>query len=171
MSRYEDWAQSMERKALKILEKRPRRGLQLIHKPAMGDWSAVTVSFDRNKKIKAFRKTWKRRFDLDPDNFVRAFWAYRYFGGNPLVTYHTFDCGEGFLDLYEAAAKTPLPLDPESKAWGIDGVVYELWIGESYSGVNLRWWWKLPEKWAGLKPLVDHLLLASEIRELPEVRP
>ena len=169
MSEHEDWSEAMERKALQILQKRPRRGLQLFHKPFMGDWSAVTIDIDRNKKIKSYRKTWKRRFDLDPNNFARAFWVYRYFGGDPLVEYHTFGVDEDiFQELYEAAAKTPMPLDPESTAWGIDGVVYELWIGEPYSGINLRWWWKLPEKWTAIKPLVDYLLISSEIRELPD---
>ncbi|MCB9231560.1 MAG: hypothetical protein H6581_07855 [Bacteroidia bacterium] len=163
------WEEAIERKALEILTQRPRKGLQLIHKPASGDYSAVTISMDRKGRLKCFRRTWKRRYDLDPNNFERALATYLYFDKNPLVTYHTFGVEEEeFFKLYQQATRTPMPLDPESTSWGIDGVVYELWIGEPFSGINLRWWWKLPEKWMHLKPLVDYLLIASEIRELPQ---
>jgi len=65
----------------------------------------------------------------------------------------TIECREGVLQphwvqpLIDEFKSLRLPIVPDHFRFGVDGVTYELRVGERFGGAILRWWMEPPAGW------------------------
>ncbi len=56
-----------------------------------------------------------------------------------------------------------LPIYVEASRFGLDGVDYELWVGEPWNNLQVVWWNRLPEDWFPLADIVNRMTALSKL--------
>jgi hypothetical protein len=54
-------------------------------------------------------------------------------------------------------AEIPIRLAPISNSISLDGTLFELQVGDGWTGIRLQWHNRLPDEWAALRPVLTEL--------------
>ena len=72
---------------------------------------------------------------------------------DPTIEIHVADCPPGWIEEVMAPFRDfSIPMAPK-QSMGLDGVTFNLVLGDLFGGLRLNWWCNGPKEW---KPVVDH---------------
>ena len=115
----------------------------------------------RDSQTRLYRYCW--RMDVDLDAFsspVKRLKHPRPYSPTIEVAYVEVD--QTIVARYQQRiSSTPVSLVAPKNSIGLDGVIYELALGD-FCQSRLCWWCKLPEEWQPLQPIIDDMFREFE---------
>lgn len=115
----------------------------------------------RDPQTRLYRYCW--RMDSDLDAFSSPVKRLKH----PRPYTPTFEAGYVEADptivprFQQRISSTPVSLVDAKNSNGLDGVIFELALGDFYQS-RLCWWCKLPEEWQPLQPIIDDMFREFE---------